>query len=279
MIDRSKLTPDQVAQLDQYEASQKQIEELKNVAAVIEHLVITLEKGQDKDEKSDQQFGAVLVSIREQLMSLNSKEAPEMPDTAKPVVDSLKRLEKALTDSIKSIDVKPQVSVTAPNVNVEPKVDLSGVEKVLKTVPQAFEKAIKSIPEISIPDDIDYTDKLDEMLVWLQNIDTASRLKPQFPVSQLNTIATSTAIPSTVLAGEKVISSTGTPEALASSTTCTYALVQAKPENTSNCFVGNNSTQKVELEPGQAWSFSIDNLSKIFIKVGTDNDGVNYTAG
>ena len=86
-------------------------------------------------------------------------------------------------------------------------------------------------------------------------------------------------VPTTQLAGDKDVAATGTPEAMATSTSCVYALIQAKTGNTSNCFVGNATSQEVELEPGQAWAFAIDNLSKIYIKVGTNGDGVNYTAG
>lgn len=86
-------------------------------------------------------------------------------------------------------------------------------------------------------------------------------------------------VPTTQLAGDKDVAAVATPEALAASTSCTYALVQAKPANTSNCFVGNASSQEVELEPGQAWAFAIDNLNKIYVRVGTNGDGVNYTGG
>lgn len=95
----------------------------------------------------------------------------------------------------------------------------------------------------------------------------------------ISAINSSGGTPSTNLAGDKDIANTATPEALASSTPCSYVLIQAKTSNTSNCFVGNASAQEVELEPGQAWSFAIDNLNKIYIRVGTNDDGVSYTGG
>ena len=84
---------------------------------------------------------------------------------------------------------------------------------------------------------------------------------------------------SSVLAGEKVVAASATPEALASDTDCSYVLIQAKSDNTSSVFVGNDTGQEVELPPLGAWAFAIDNLDKIYVRVVTNGDGVNYTGG
>ena len=97
-------------------------------------------------------------------------------------------------------------------------------------------------------------------------------------VSAIVTSSASEAV-TAVLAGEKVVSASATPEALASSTSCSYVLIQAKSDNTSSVFVGNNSGQEVELPPLGAWAFAIDNLNKIYVRVATNGDGVNYTGG
>lgn len=179
-IDRSKLTPDQVAQLDQYNSSQKQLNALEDVSATVEQLVITLEQGQTKDENSTEKLGALLTDMRTQLANMASKEVPRTPDYAKPVVDALSKLEEALTHSLKGIDVKPEVNLPETQVNIAPP-DLSGVEKLLKNeVPRAFQAAIKAIPKTEIPE-ADYTplvDKLSEMSDKLSDIDRASRMKP-----------------------------------------------------------------------------------------------------
>lgn len=193
-IDRTKLSVDELAKLEQYEFNLKQVKRLKDIQDIMSDVAGTLADSSDTSEETAKKFGALLTDIRESLSSLNKKETPESPDYAKPVVEELKKLEKALSIAIKSIDTKPQVNVAAPQVTVEPKIDLKGVEKVLKDMPAAFEKAIKLIPQNKV---IDYTDQFTEMLDQLRSIDTASRLKPQFPVSQLNSINTGIAALST----------------------------------------------------------------------------------
>ena len=178
-IDRSKLSVEQLAQLEQYEASQKQLEALGDISKKLQLAIVAIQSQQGKDEQNSGNMGSLLMDIRESIDELASKEVPESPDYAKPVVEALSKLEKALTTSVKAIDVKPQVSVEAPQV--ENKVDLAGVEKVLKgDIPKAFEKAIKSIPKVEVPKS-DFTplvDKLDELSAQLADIDTGVRLKP-----------------------------------------------------------------------------------------------------
>lgn len=83
--------------------------------------------------------------------------------------------------------------------------------------------------------------------------------------------------PSTLLAGHKDVSAAATPEALAASTTVLNSvLVQAKTDNTGNVFVGNSTVQYVELAPGDSKVLVVDDLAKIYIKVATNGDGVNY---
>lgn len=193
-IDRRKLTPEQVGQLDQYIATQKQISELKHVADVLEQLVISLENAQDDNNDNAKKTGALLADMHKQLGLLNDKEAPESPEVAEPVVAAVEKLEAALAASIKAIDVKPNIKLPAPNVTVnapEVNVDLTEVKDVLKNeVPKAFKAAIAAMPKIesSETDLQPLFNQLQEMSIQLESIDTASRLKPQFPVKQLNDI-------------------------------------------------------------------------------------------
>lgn len=181
----------------------KQVKLLSDLADMMQESISVLDAIEKGGQSNAKQFGALLTDIREKLSSLDSKEAPETPDYAKPVLDGFKQLEKALAASIKGIDVKPVVNIPkldTPVVNVTPpSVDLKGVEKILKTeLPKAFKEAIAQIPEDT---DIDYTDKFNEMLEWLKSIDTASRMKPSgntkiINVSELATaIGTSTSTP------------------------------------------------------------------------------------
>lgn len=186
-IDRTKLSVDELAKLEQYEFNLKLVKRFKDIQGILEEVAGTLADSEDTSKEAIDKFGALLTDMRESLSSLNAKEAPESPDYAKPVVEELKKLEKALKDSIKGLDVKPNVNIAAPEVKVEPKIDLSGVEKVLKDMPGAFEQAIKLIPEAKV---IDYSDQWEQMFEKLESIDVGTRMKPQFPVSQLNSIKT-----------------------------------------------------------------------------------------
>lgn len=190
MLDNSKLTVDQQAMLETHRQREKQISELKDIATIAQDISKSIYENNSKEDIK--KLGALLVDVRESIKSLNDKEAPETPDFAKPVVDAVSKLEKALTASMKAIDVKPQVNVSAPSVNVDaPNVDLSKVEKILKSdIPKAFNDAIKKIPKTEIPK-ADYTPLLDmwrNISAQLESIDTASRLKPQFP-TQLKVVA------------------------------------------------------------------------------------------
>lgn len=177
-VDRSKLTIEQVAQLEQYESSQKQLKALEDVSKKLQNVVSVLNTQQGKSEKSSGDMGALLMDIRESIDELVSKETPESPDYAKPVVEAVSKLEKALTASIKQVEVKPQVNVSTPKVDV-PGVDLTGVEKVLKgDIPKAFEKAIKSIPKAPEVDNKPLLEQLKELSDKLSDIDVGVRLKP-----------------------------------------------------------------------------------------------------
>ena len=86
--------------------------------------------------------------------------------------------------------------------------------------------------------------------------------------------------PSTLLAGDKDVTAAATPEALASSTTVVNSvLIQAKSTNTSLVYIGNSSTQNVELSAGENTVVVIDDLASIYVKVAVNGEGVNYIGG
>jgi hypothetical protein len=78
------------------------------------------------------------------------------------------------------------------------------------------------------------------------------------------------------VAGEKVVASAATPEALAGSTVVTSVVIQAKVANTKNVMIGTNTTQKLELAPGASVAFNVGNLNLPFIRVQVNGEGVNY---
>lgn len=191
-LDPLKLTPEQRDKLEQWEMAKDQLQTLQDIAMMCQELINVADDTKKESSKLEA-LGAILTDSREQLIALNKKETPEAPDYAKPVVEAVAKLEKA----VRAINIKPEVKVDSPQVNVEPArvdVDLRGVEKIIKVdIPKAFSDAIQSLPQPEEKEETDYTDKFDSMIKWLKDIDTASRMKSQFPVSQLNSIKDSLA--------------------------------------------------------------------------------------
>lgn len=190
--DYSKLPADLQKKIAGWEANKpenKQVVILQDIADMTQEVVQMLDKDQQSDSETTKNLGAILMDIRESLKSLDTKEAPETPDYAKPVVAGLTKLETAIKKALNAIEVKPQfnpsIQVAPTPVNVDiPKIDLSGIEKVLKvTLPSAFNQAISLIPPDEPDDFTPITDQLSEMIDWLKSIEKQSRLKPQAPTT------------------------------------------------------------------------------------------------
>lgn len=158
-----------------------QLAELKKMSEAMTKVVAALDSQLTRGVTDKGDIAELLFEIRDGIDTIGNYEAPESPDYAKPVVEAVSKLEKALSASIKGIDVKPAV-VPAPNVRVDaPTIDLKGIEQVLKSdLPKAFNEAIAKIPESL---EIDYTDLFQEMLSKLGDIDTGTRMKPLPPSS------------------------------------------------------------------------------------------------
>lgn len=202
-IDYSKISPELRKKLAQWESnslSNKQLQLLERIANK-EPVVLLMGDGKATAQHTTSQLSVLLGEIRDSLEELNGKETPGSPDYASPVVEALQRLETVLADTITRNRPKlnvPTPVVKAPNVHVAAP-DLRELEQLVRNeIPKAFEKAIRLIPktEIPKPDHSKFLDKLDSILTQLESIDTAARLKPQFPISQLNTIAENTTGPS-----------------------------------------------------------------------------------
>jgi len=181
-LDETKLTSEQRDKLEKWNQNKQMITSLEDIASMANEIIQLFDSTKADSKKFTQEAGALLVDMKESMAALKDKEAPEMPDHAKPVVEALSKLEKALTASVKSIDVKPTVKVDAPQVNVDSpsvSVDLKGVEKVLKTdLPKAFKEATKLIPKPQKTDLEPLTKQLEAMAKQLADIDTGVRMKP-----------------------------------------------------------------------------------------------------
>lgn len=178
-IDPLSLTNEQRDKLDAYNAQQKQLQILQDIADMTQEMLLGHDKELKKSDKTVSDMGSLLMDMRESLDAIRKQETPETPDFSKPVVEALTKLQSEL----KKIDTKPVVKVDAPKVNVTPSsVDLKGIEKILKTdIPKAFQEAIKLIPESPEPDQQPLLDALNGLSEQLLSIETATRMKPVFP--------------------------------------------------------------------------------------------------
>lgn len=190
--DYSKISPElraKLEELDKQRPENQSLQKLQDIALMLQDILMTDDEKRKSSNKTIEEFGALLTDARESLQTIANKEDKEFPDFTKPITEVLTKVLTAINSKEYSpkIEVKsPNVKVDAPQVNVNaPDVDLKGIEKILKTeVPKAFEEAISKIPATVIPE---YPDRWDEVLEWLESIDTASRKKPT-PPTQLKVV-------------------------------------------------------------------------------------------
>lgn len=86
--------------------------------------------------------------------------------------------------------------------------------------------------------------------------------------------------------GRKIVTTAGTREALAASTTCIWVIITALLTNTGNIAVGGASVVAAAgsesgniLLPGDSITILIDNLSEIFLDSTVNSEGVSYSYG
>jgi hypothetical protein len=82
-----------------------------------------------------------------------------------------------------------------------------------------------------------------------------------------------------IRAGEKTVAASATPEAIVTGAVGALiraVVIQAKLENTDSVYLGNATTQKLELVPGASIGFDVLNLNKVYLKVDVNGEGINY---
>ena len=184
--DYSKISPElraKLEELDKQRPENQSLQKLQDIVLMLQDILMTDNEKRKSSNKTIEEFGALLTDARESLQTIANKEDKEFPDFAKPITDLLDKLVEAVNSKEYSpkIDVKvPDINVPTPQVTVDVDApDMKGIEKLLKTeMPRAFEEAISKIPQTEIPE---YPDRWDEVLEWLESIDTASRMKAVFP--------------------------------------------------------------------------------------------------
>lgn len=283
-LDKTQLTSEQQAMLENYEANQKSLILMGDIADMTQEMLNVLDGQTSSETRTNKEVGALLMDMRDSLITLKEKEEPESPDFAKPVVEAVGKLEKALSASIKSIDVKPHVD--SPKVNVNPQVDLSGVEKVVADIPKAFEKAIKLIPKTEIPK-ADYSpllEKWDSISEQLLSIENAARMKP-LPGTMASKQAGSWSVGTQTISAVKVgqTTSNATAQRLnggAPLTVTNGVLVQALAANTNKVYIGDGlvtSSNGFELQAGQSVPFTVNSISDLYVIGGSGSDKVCWS--
>lgn len=66
---------------------------------------------------------------------------------------------------------------------------------------------------------------------------------------------------------------------LAASTACNWVVIQADPDNTADVFVGNSTSQSIQLVPGQSVTLPVTNLATVYVKSASGTMRVNYNGG
>lgn len=176
-VDRRGLTQEQVAQLDQWENSQKQLQTMGDVASMVHELINMLGDG----EKSTKDMGSLLLDMRETLSAIRDKENPEAPDVSKPIVEAVDKLDRNLGKALAALKLDPQIRVDAPSVKVDaPNVtmDLKPLETLLEALPKDLRAVINALPKPEKPDNSDVIAVLTSLDAKLADIDIAVRLKP-----------------------------------------------------------------------------------------------------
>jgi len=180
-FDPMKTTEEQRRAIEKFNQNKQMLQSLSDIAVMAQEVIMLMDDQKKDSTKSTKEMGALLTDMRESLAALKDKKDPETPDYAKPVVEAVNKLEKALAASIKAIDVKPNVKVDAPQVSVDSpsvSVDLKGVEKVLKTdLPKAFKESMKLIPKPEKFDPKPLLDAYKQLGKKLDDIDTGVRMK------------------------------------------------------------------------------------------------------
>lgn len=179
-IDRSKLSASQLAELENWERGEKQLQTLQDIADMSQELVNLmddLKKNQDVKK-----VGTILLDMKKVAEALRDKKDPEQLDYSRPIVKAVTDLDKAFAKHLKALDLKPNIKVDAPKVEAP---DLSGIEDAIAQMPQAFEKAIKLIPKPVIPK----TDNKPLLEAWerisdqLESLENVTRMKTQAPTT------------------------------------------------------------------------------------------------
>ncbi len=87
-----------------------------------------------------------------------------------------------------------------------------------------------------------------------------------------------------IVDGVKTVTSAGTDEALASSTTCKRVTIQAQTDNTSSVAIGATGVDAtiatgtgIILDPGDVYELDIDNLADVFVDALVSGEGVRFT--
>lgn len=176
---------DKLEKWDKQKPLNRQVRAAEDTADMIQQMLDILERSDKGTDLFRKQASPILVDVREKLQEIASKESPKQDN--KDIIKALENVEKTLKKIEVKPEFKPTIKVDTPEVNISPpSVDLKGIEKILRSeLPKAFAEAISKIPETEIPN-TDFQPLVDQyqgMNEILSSIDTAVRIRPEFPTN------------------------------------------------------------------------------------------------
>lgn len=78
--------------------------------------------------------------------------------------------------------------------------------------------------------------------------------------------------------GTQSATTTAAPLNGGTSIVCQEVLVQNDPDNAVDVFVGNATSQSVQLRPGETYTALVNNVSKVYVKSASSTATVNWQA-
>lgn len=145
----------------------------------------------------------------------------------------------------------------------------------------AFRKSVIALLA-NVADDISVT--VDSVSIEAGTAHIGEVSVSNFPVTQPVSGTVAVSSDTTIGDGRKTVTNAGTREALATTTACKRVDVQALSTNTGTVVVGGSTVvaaagtrRGVALEAKQTYSFSIDDLAKVYVDTTVNGEGVNFT--
>lgn len=244
------------------------------------------------DKRFKQSFDTIQIKRPHDQVEVTNLDEIIIPSTLKVNnIDDLKKyfdtLGKVIKDTFNVEIPAPVVNIEAPKVDIPktevniPETDLKPITESLKKVKQVLldSRKAKNPLAVRLSDGKEFIEALrtlaDQQQIMFDGSANNAPILKQIKASIQNQDT-----PATIGDGSKAVTSAGTAEALASSTACKKVIITAKSTNTGKVYYGGSSvssTSGAYIYAGATVTLEIDDLSKIYIDVDTNGEGVQYS--